>query len=217
MNKSEIKDESVEFLLHEFDNMETERARLKNEAVQRLNFFLTITSGILGGIALFGQYAKTKPEFLFLPALIFLSIIGWQTFDFMIGRDINIDRILRAIGRIRRYFSDNDPAITPYLYWQADDEPSILLSHNRSFVRRTTQSVLAFLLALIIALFSAFFLTIETKIIIVSGIVSFFALVVTFEVYAKNKLKQATKKAQTKILHPRLESSLQTTKYPTPR
>jgi len=209
------KPESVEFLLHEFDNMEIERARVKSEAVQRLNFFLTITSGILGGIALFGQYSKTKLEYLFFPALLFLVVIGWQTFDFMIGRDINVDRILRAIGRIRRYFSDNDPAISPYLSWQTDDEPSILLSRNKSAVRRTTQSVLAFLLALTIGFSIALFTASNITIITISGVISFFVFVIVFEFYATNRFKAVAKEAQSKVLHPKAKPSSAKTKRPT--
>jgi len=215
MSNAEKKSESIEFLLREFDNMEAERARVKSEAVQRLNFFLTITSGILGGIALFGQYSNTKLEYLFFSALLFLSVIGWQTFDFMIGRDINVDRILRAIGRIRRYFADNDPAIISYLSWQTDDEPSSLLSRNKSAVRRTTQSILAFLLALAIGFSVAFFTASDITVIIISGIASFFVLVIALEFYATNKFKAAAKEAQSKVLHPKAKQPSAKQKRPT--
>jgi hypothetical protein len=203
IERSDKQEQSVKFLLQEFAQIDTERVRLRGEAVQRLNFFLTLTTAILGGIALFGKSdSPIRIELVALAALLSLSVIGWQTFDFVVGRDINTDRLLRAGGRIRRYFADNDPAIQKYLMWQDHDEPSKYITHNDSAIRRTIEAILAFELAFAIGLLVSI-LTQETVVSIILGVVSFGLLLYGFEFYSLRRFRMAIKDAQTEILHPK--------------
>lgn len=196
------KDESIEFLLKEFDHSDTERIRLRAEAIERLNYFLTLTSAILGGLVFFGQSAQFQNIiYVLIAALVFLSLIGWQTFRYIVIRDIHSDNILRSQGRIRRYFVDNDPEIKNYLTWQAHDEPSVYITKNDSAVRITSQSVLSLLLALIFGLLLSL-LSIQPVVLMLSSIFLFVVLLFTLEFYAQRQFKKAVKNAQKQVLHP---------------
>jgi len=198
------KEHGVKFLLQEFGQIDTERLRLRGEAVQRLNFFLTLTSAILGGLVLFGQSSSLiRIDYIVFAALLFLSTIGWQTFDYIIGRDINTDRLLRAGGRIRRYFVKNDPTIQKYLMWQNHDEPSGYITHNTSAIRRTVEAILSFLLAVAVGLLVNFIVQQEV-IPFIGGAISFMVFLAGLKIYAFRRFQKAVKEAQEKeILHPK--------------
>jgi len=201
------RERSVQFVLEEFGHLEAERLRLKGEAVQRLNFFLTLTSALLGGLVLLGQSsALVRLEYVTLITLLFLSIIGWYTLEYTIGRDINTDRVLRAGARVRRYFTDNDAAIRDYLMWPDHDGPTGYITHNDSAIRRTIGTVLSFLLASAIGLLASIIKLVSTASTIV-GIVSFVTLLVGFELYANRRFKQAVREAEAERLHPRRSES----------
>lgn len=195
---------SVKFLLQEFSQIDSERLRLRSEAVQRLNFFLTLTSAILGGLVLFGNSTNTSNnEFLALAALVALSIIGWQTYDFIVGRDINSDRLLRAGGRIRRYFANNDPTIQKYLMWQVHDEPSKYITHNDSAVRRTIESILAFLISFAVGLFVNIISKQIFLIIVIIGAITFIIILSGLELYASRRFYKAVNDAKAEMLYPK--------------
>jgi hypothetical protein len=184
------KDESTEFLLKEFDHADSERIRLRAEAIQRLNYFLTLTSAILGGLVFFGQSQQIQSAiYILIAALIFLSVIGWQTFRYIIVRDINSDKVLRAQGRIRRYFVHNDPQIKDYLMWQTHDEPSGYITKNDSAIRRTSQTVMALLLSLLAGLLVNL-LNIQQVSLIPFRIVLFVILLLVLEFYAQSQFKR---------------------------
>jgi amino acid permease len=204
---NDTQEHSVKFLLQEFSQIDSERLRLRSEAVQRLNFFLTLTSAVLGGLVLFGNSANTSNnEFLALAALIALSIIGWQTYDFIVGRDINSDRLLRAGGRIRRYFADNDPAIQKYLMWQIHDEPSKYITHNDSAVRRTIESILAFLVSFAVGLLVNIISQQSFLTIVIIGVVTFIVFLSGLEFYASRRFHRAVIDAEAEMLHPKAQS-----------
>jgi hypothetical protein len=201
------KGESTEFLLKEFDQADSERIRLRAEAIQRLNYFLTLTSAILGGLVFFGQSGQIQTViYVLIAALVFLSVIGWQTFRYIIIRDINSDRMLRAQGRIRRYFVDNDPQIKDYLMWQTHDEPSGYITKNDSAIRRTSQTVMALLLSLLTSLLISLFNTQQTTLIPI-GIILFVVLLFALEFYAQSQFREAVKSARKQVLHPKRDET----------
>ncbi len=196
------KDQSIDFLLKEFEHLDTERIRLRAEALQRLNYFLTLTSAILAGLVFWGQSAQSQNIiYILIAALVFLSIIGWQTFRYIVIRDINSDKILRAQGRIRRYFVDNDPEIKKYIMWQTHDEPSSSITKNDSAIRITSQTVMSLLLALIFGLLMSL-LNIQQVVLIPASIFLFVIFLLALEFYAQRHFKKAVKNAQKQVLHP---------------
>ena len=202
MNESpDLREQNVRFLLQEFGQLDSERLRLKGEAVQRLNFFLTLTSAILGGLVLFGQSSVLiGVQYVALVALLFLSMIGWYTLEYIVGREINTDRVLRAGARIRRYFTNSDPSIQQYLMWPDHDGPTGYITHNNSAIRRTIEAVLSFLLAASAGLLLGILNLIPSTSVVI-GIISFILFLVGFEFYASRRFKRAVKKAEAEQLH----------------
>ncbi len=194
---------NAQFLLEEYKQLDNERVRLRDEGIARLNFFLTLTSAVLGGIVLFGQSTPSfKIEYILLIALIFLSIIGWYTFSFTVDRDINTDRLLRAAGRIRRYFTNNSPNIKSHIMWQDHDEPSKYVTSNNSVVRKIMQATLSLLLGLTVGLLINL-ISRNIVILLSAGVVSFVIFWLNFEFYARRHFKKAVKDAEAQILQPK--------------
>ncbi len=199
--------QNAQFLLEEYKQLDNERIRLRDEGIARLNFFLTLTSAVLGGIVLFGQSnASFKIEYILLIALIFLSVIGWYTFNFTVDRDINTDRLLRAAGRIRRYFTKKSPDIKAHIMWQDHDEPSKYVTRNNSIVRKIMHAALSLLLALTIGLLLNL-ATQNAMISILAGVVSFVIFLSGFEFYARRHFRKAAKEAETQILQPKQQAA----------
>jgi hypothetical protein len=190
----EAKNHAVNFLMAEYSELNQEFRRLRGEGLNRLNFFIAITSSILGGLVFLSQSSNTPGLFLkvtALGAMLFLILIGWETFRFTIGRDISADENLRRIGKIRRFFADNYPPVIKYLPWQIHDEPTNWVTRNTSAIRQVAQSIVSLLLMLI-AIISASFFTTQIILLGISGVVSFVVAFATLGFYAKNKYKKAT-------------------------
>ena len=193
VQKSETKRRAMNFLMAEYSELNQEFKRLRGEGLNRLNFFIAITSSVLGGLVLLSQSGKTSGIFLqivALGALFFLVLIGWDTFRFAISRDISTDENLRRIGRIRKFFADDYPPIAKHLPWQVDDEPTSWVKRNSSGIRRTSQSIISLLLSLIVAV-SASILTNQPLILGSSGIVSFMVAYALLRQYANKRFKKA--------------------------
>lgn len=149
-------DPSLAFLLAEYDQINEERRRSRSEGPNRLNFFLTITSSVLGGwvlLAQIGTIPNTQLQGIGILALLFLCLVGWDTFIFSVSRDVGTDYNLRAMARIRRYFTDQDPSLRRYLSWQEHDDPTPYITRNASSVRSTTQAMLSIFCGLIVGIF----------------------------------------------------------------
>ena len=100
MNRPENphRDDSVEFLLAEFNQITEETRRLREDGLNRLNFFITLTSSVLAGLVLVSQInvmSAFNLQMVSIGALIFLILMGWSAFRFTISRDINTDLNIR--------------------------------------------------------------------------------------------------------------------------
>lgn len=197
-------DELIQYLLKQGEQIEAERLRLRAEAGQRMTFFVSLTSAVLGGILIIGQApnAGGLPQLLLI-ALMFLTIIGWQTFSYIVNRDISTDYFLRAGGRIRRYFSDQHPDIKPYVLLSSDDEPTKYVTRNDSSNRRTIQAILSLLVALEVAI-CVNIMSVTTVPSAIAGGLAFLAALLIFEGYAKRKFANAAHKAKIQVRFPKL-------------
>jgi hypothetical protein len=201
---SEIKKYAVNFLIAEYSELNQEFRRLREEGLNRLNFFIAITSSVLGGLVLLSQSASASGIFLqvvALGALFFLVLIGWDTFRFTISRDESTDKNIRRMGRIRRFFEDEYPPIEKYLPWQSHDEPTSWVTKNTSAIRQTSQSIISLLLTLMVIILVSIA---ETQPILlgVIGIVSFIIIFALLGFYAKNRYKKATVRADKETRFP---------------
>lgn len=202
----------VEFLLAEFENVNQEFTRQRQEGMNRLNFFITLTSLIGGALIILGEVgspSSTDLQYITLGALFFLVIIGWYTFDFTISRDDSTDMVVRAGGRIRRYFTDHRPEIKPYITWQNHDEPTPWITKNVSNVRRTAQALLTFLIAaafgiVINLIFQLAYVSFAVGILIFG--ITWFLL----DAYAAKRLKKATESASQDVRFIRVKEQVDT-------
>lgn len=150
---NEVKDYVVEFLVTEYTELNQEFRRLRVEGLNRLNFFIAITSSVLAGLVILSQSGQASIRFLqfvAIGALIFLILIGWDTFRFTVSRDVSTDHVMRRMGRIRHFYVDQYPPIEKYLPWQTHDEPTKWVLTNNSGIRQTAQSILSLLFALLV-------------------------------------------------------------------
>lgn len=127
-------DKSSQYLLAEF-GMLHQRATLQEQAIaNKVNFFLVITTAIAGGIVVASDIDTFKP--LVLPisfmVMLFLLVIGLSTFIQVLDLHASSVFFYRRIGRIRKWFLDNDPSLLPYTPFQVgDDSPAFYVEHAR--------------------------------------------------------------------------------------
>jgi len=181
-SKNEAPNHVIQFLLAEYNAIYDEMRRTRSEGLNRLNFFITITTGALTGIALLYQVDPNSVDLLklfSLGVLVLLVLIGVDTFRYLIARDINTDTHVRATARIRRFFVDQYAPIEPYLTWQSNDEPTKWIKQNSSSSRNTVQSMISVLCALAAGLVENLFgnnLLLSIIFTIASFMISFFFL-----------------------------------------
>jgi hypothetical protein len=184
---------AVTFLIAEYSELNTEFRRLRGEGLNRLNFYIAITSSVLGGLVLLRQSGNTPGVFLQIVSLVavfFLVLIGWDTFKYAIARDINTDNNLRRISRIRRFFVNEYPPVERYLPWQSHDEPTSWVAKNTSGIRQTAQLMISLLIGLMIIILTSF-VSLEPIVFGISGVIAFIAAFVLLRFYANRRYKSA--------------------------
>lgn len=199
------KDRVIDFLLAEYAQLNDERRRQREAGLNRLNFFITLTSSVIAGLVAisgFGSISHLQIRLIALGALLFLVVVGWGTFLFSIARDISADNDLRAMARIRRYFIDLDSSIDKYLTWQNHDEPTRYVgSKTQSNIRLVTQLILSILFALA----AGTTVSLVANNLLLSVGLGLICLPVTFFLlgnYARRKLQTAQEKARSMIRFP---------------
>ena len=195
---------AIEFLIAEYNEISQETRRLRQEGIVRLNFFIAITSSILAVLVFLSQSKATTDAFFQISAIGVLSLlllVGLNTFSFTIGRDISTDLNIRATGRIRRFFSQQNPEIQEYLTWRCHDEPTSWITNNTSGLRRIVQYILSSICALITVLLLNLVgtnLGISTVVGVAILIISF----ICFRGYAVRKFRQASISARKSVRFP---------------
>jgi hypothetical protein len=208
-NNNESKQKVVDFLFAEYNELSAELNRLRDEGMKRLNFFVTMTTSVLGGLAFLSGW-RTISTFQFqliaIVALMFLLIVGWGTFRFSIYRDIDMDFQIRSIARIRRYFVNLDPKVRIFLSeGKDDDEPTrYLTGENVSAFRTTTHTIISFLFSAVFGLFANIFLD-NLVISVVIGWVGFGLVFFVIDSYIKSMFRRALENAKKSIQFPKNE------------
>ena len=196
---------SPEFMLQEYSALRERFHSLRTEGVNRLNFFLTLTSAIIGGVLVLGSGANLPPtllESMLLAALILLAIVGIDVCQYMVTRDRITDRIERGMGRVRRYFVERDPSLANFIVHPYHDEPTSYLASGSRGVRRTAQTVQSFTVGLAAGI-AADLVNIRTEYAVLIGVISFTLNFIILELYAKYTLRQALKKTEKEVKFPR--------------
>ena len=195
---------AIEFLIAEYNEISQETRRLRQEGIVRLNFFITITSSILAVLVFLSQSKVTTDTFFQVAAigvLCLLLLVGLDTFNFTIGRDVNTDLNIRATGRIRRFFSQQNPEIQNYLTWRCHDEPTPWITNNTSGVRRIVQYILSSICALITGL-ALNLAGVNSVISMIFGVIMLIISFIGFRGYAVRRFKQASIAARKSVRFP---------------
>jgi hypothetical protein len=145
---------SADFMLEEYKLLQERFHSLRNEGLNRLNFFITLTSVIAGGVLIFANNSNFSPQFvkiLIATAFVMLSIIGWDICGTLVARDRATDRVERGMARIRRYFIQRDPSISDFLIFPHHDEPTRYVTKlSGAGVRRSAQAIQSFIVSIIV-------------------------------------------------------------------
>ena len=131
-SNSETEESATEFMLAEYATLRDLRLSLDSLGENRMNFYFAVISGAVVGLGLFNQLSGLAKTVFFINAAVIvgLLLLGSITFVRMLHRSVNIVEYTRAMNRIRHYFSDKNPDITPYLWLSPrfslyDDRPRL--------------------------------------------------------------------------------------------
>ena len=202
VDNEKVKSASHNFMLEEYKVLR-ERSRSMNDgAAVRLNFYIGLTSALLGGSLVLGNNAALSPlmfKLLLLIELFILTVIGLDVFHSVVLRNEVVDKAERGMSRIRQYFIRKDPSLADFITYRISDEPTFwVTNHSGAGMRRTTQMLVSFTVGLgtgILANLINVMLFAAVAIGILSSLIAFIAL----EYSARRQLKQALREAQGEI------------------
>ena len=185
---------SENILLEEYRALQGDYIQQRGEGVTRMNFFITAMSVILGGVLVFvsGNNTTMISDFklVLLVAFTIMITIGIDVYGFLTQRNINIDRDLRGMARIRSYFVNLDSDLENYFMNGIHDTPTDFLIAKGSGMRRSTEIIVGFLAGFASAILSSYYVaSLEINIMIAT---IFTILTVSFlEYFARRKLGKA--------------------------
>lgn len=111
-----------DFMLREYQRLYELSRVLLNNSEQRVNFFLTLSSAVVGilffSMGKTSQIAPHRVIFATISSLIVLLIYGVTTLNRIIWGSEQRSYYERLMREIRGYFAQRDPSITPYLELQ---------------------------------------------------------------------------------------------------
>jgi hypothetical protein len=150
---------SSDFMLEEYKMLQERFHSLRSEGLNRLNFFITLTSVIAGGVVIFADSSNFSPQFvkiLIATAFMMLSIIGWDICGTLVARDRVTDRVERGMARIRQYFIQKDPSISDFLIYPYHDEPTrYVTTLSGAGIRRSAQAIESFIVSIIVGVLAS--------------------------------------------------------------
>jgi hypothetical protein len=109
-----------EFLLVEYQAYREALNENERTGEGRVNLFLTITTAVLGALALKGDLTEAGGDFdaLFLFLLLVVFLFGVTTLARMLHRKRVAHEMKAALSTLRAYFCEANPEIVPYLAWK---------------------------------------------------------------------------------------------------
>lgn len=202
--KNDHKERAIDFLLVEYNLHYEEKKRNNEVGSTRLNFFITLTSSVLGGLVVIGGvgvFTVEQIQVIAILALLFLSVVGWGTLRSIVQRSISLDKAIRAMARIRAYFTHLDPSLKKYLTWPDVDEPTSHIGVYRSTVRTTAHTILSILGAMAIGL-SVNLLVQQPGLALLAGAITLVMIFFVTDLYIVRQFKHAQLKAEKEIRFP---------------
>lgn len=198
---------SHEFMLQEYKMLQERFQSLREEGIKRLTFFVTLTSAVIGGLLIIGNGMSQSPvplKLLWLVALTLLAIIGSGLFRLMPFREASLDRVVRGMNRVRRYFIEHDPALSNYVIYPYHDEPTGYLTEPNSGLRQAAQTMQSFLLGFAIGIVVDL-LNIRLEIAVTVGLAIFILDFLFLERSARRVLTHGLAQAKSDVRFPKTE------------
>ena len=126
----EARPDPREFLLVEYQAYREALNENERTGEGRVNLFLTITTAVLGALALKGDLVQAGGDFdaLFLFLLLVVALFGVTTLARMLHRKRVAHGMKHALSNLRAYFCEPNPEVVPYLAWkprERADRPEI--------------------------------------------------------------------------------------------
>jgi len=117
---------SADFLLAEYERLRDIRAELAQKASRRFEFYVPISSAILGAYLVVTQTQgqPTLPWYAF--DLIALGLLGYGVITFLnltFASTFHL-QLVRAFKEIQKYFIGRDSSVKKYLYFSTPIKPS---------------------------------------------------------------------------------------------
>lgn len=107
-----------EFLLQEYGAYREALNENERAGEGRVNLFLTITTAVLGALALKGDLVRAGDDFDALFLLLVVLLFGITTLARMLHRKRVAHQMRRALSNLRAYFVDPASPVAAYPEWQ---------------------------------------------------------------------------------------------------
>ena len=161
---SDKRPSSVQFLLAEYQSHKESFWKSEELGERRVNFFITLVTAVLTALAIREKGiidSCGKVSSIFLYGCVASFIFGWVTLIRLVRRNLVSHKELRAVGRIRAYFTIMDPEISKHLLYESrDDVPqrdkkwSELITLGNGGLVETVSVINSFLVAAFCGLYS---------------------------------------------------------------
>ena len=199
---NEQRDHSVDFLLAEYESNRDAFWHNEELGERRVDFFITLTTAVMAALAIREKgilASGGNVESIVFCALGAVLLLGFVTLVRIIRRNLVSHEYLRAVARIRRYFTDRDQQILRHLYYKPyDDRPQRKKDWNELFslgtggLVETVALVNSIIVAAVCALFA---FPCSEWIIGLFGLVGFIAAWIAQFIYVKYRYKKERPKA----------------------
>ena len=125
----------VEFLLAEFNAIQQRAIHIEHSKSSSVNFYLVIVAATIAGVPGILSLVPTEAARLVLVAMFaFIFAVGLLTLDHSVNQAVNIIRLYRRAGKIRRFFLTQASDIKIYLPFEASDSlPRINLPSSLAY------------------------------------------------------------------------------------
>ena len=116
--------DASDFLLAEFERLQSVRSEINNHSSRRFEFYLTFTSAAIGALVLISQ----GQNFMLSRSILDLIAIGFFTYGMITFLNLSwassaYRELIVALHNIQDFFIGTQPNILDYLYFRHDHEP----------------------------------------------------------------------------------------------
>jgi hypothetical protein len=199
-----------EFLIAEYNQVFLELRRIRAEGITRLNFFVTLSTGVLGGVVFFIQLSSLSllaRQLLAALAVSLLLLLGWDVYRYLIFRDTSSDFNMRALGRIRRFFIDRQPSAARYFIWNADDEPSLYVKRkDQSSIITTMSYFLGGLCGIDVGILLSIGVS-QVWVIFGAGVIVALLSIASLQIYARRRIREAYREASESVMFRKMQAT----------